>query len=328
MISLKQTAPFNSAAVDCAKLICALLILAIHTAPFRSFSQEGNSVFICLIARLAVPTFFTISGFFFGNKLFRMENQYARWALCGKFIMRTVGIFVLWSILFSAVFLLFEHRLPASNGGIGGLLFPGINPILWFLPALAVAAVFLTLLQYCNYKWMRFLALASFAILVLCDIGVQNIFMGVPLFAFGGIFSLEKRFWNFSQKWKFLLLICCITCDALAWYLSEKYHVALPHFLFTGIGGILCTQIALDFPLTLPVKNTAAIRKLSYYLFVNQGIAFIIFHHTFEKLLSNSLWKYLLILLICIGIALIGMFLSYFRKKLPNLTQFAVGIGK
>ena len=56
------------AMIDIAKYISALLVVCIHTFPFYEISETLNTYWIQTICRIAVPFFFTTSGFFFFRK--------------------------------------------------------------------------------------------------------------------------------------------------------------------------------------------------------------------------------------------------------------------
>lgn len=58
----------NYSSLDIAKYICALLIIPIHVSPFTSDSTL-NFYFVNVLARIAVPLFFVISGFLFFRKI-------------------------------------------------------------------------------------------------------------------------------------------------------------------------------------------------------------------------------------------------------------------
>ena len=51
--------------LDVAKFISALLVIAIHCAPFIEINETLNFVYVQIIARLAVPFFFMASGWLF-----------------------------------------------------------------------------------------------------------------------------------------------------------------------------------------------------------------------------------------------------------------------
>lgn len=51
--------------LDVAKFVCALLVIIIHTRPFTGLSDVIDFYLVDVIARIAVPLFFAISGYFF-----------------------------------------------------------------------------------------------------------------------------------------------------------------------------------------------------------------------------------------------------------------------
>ena len=53
------------ASIDIARYVSALLVVCIHTFPFLEISETFNTYWIHTVCRLAVPFFFTTSGFFF-----------------------------------------------------------------------------------------------------------------------------------------------------------------------------------------------------------------------------------------------------------------------
>ena len=55
-------------ALDLAKFIGALLVILIHTSPLEPYSAVANFYSRDVLARLAVPMFFAISGFFFARR--------------------------------------------------------------------------------------------------------------------------------------------------------------------------------------------------------------------------------------------------------------------
>ena len=62
------------ASIDIARYVSALLVVCIHTFPFLEISETFNTYFIHTVCRLAVPFFFTTSGFFFFRN-YDSENE-------------------------------------------------------------------------------------------------------------------------------------------------------------------------------------------------------------------------------------------------------------
>lgn len=54
----------NYSGIDYFRFVASLLIIAIHTSPFASFSETGDFILTRVVARVAVPFFLMTSGFF------------------------------------------------------------------------------------------------------------------------------------------------------------------------------------------------------------------------------------------------------------------------
>lgn len=108
--------------IDVAKLICALMVIAIHTQPFSHHVWLDRGAGI--ITRLAVPFFFVTTGFFL---------DFSNTKKVMKYIVRLIVLYAIWTIIY----------LPFSSISVKKLLLTGIVEHLWYLPA-AIIAVFLT----------------------------------------------------------------------------------------------------------------------------------------------------------------------------------------
>lgn len=141
----------NYYALDIAKFISALLVICIHTGPLLDVDQNANFIVVQIIARIAVPFFFIVSGFLFFQKIdFRREwNDYENIAKLKHYVGRLFKIYVIWSILY----LPFNYWILHTGDGltwmafatyIRDFFFTGSFYHLWFLPALmfAVCAVY------------------------------------------------------------------------------------------------------------------------------------------------------------------------------------------
>lgn len=132
-------------ALDIAKFISAFLVICIHTGPLLDINETGNFILVQIIARIAVPLFFIISGFLFFAKLDdkREWNDYRNIAALKHYVLRLGKIYLLWSLLY----LPFNYLLVRGDGFhtmtliryLRDFCFTGSYYHLWFLPALMVA---------------------------------------------------------------------------------------------------------------------------------------------------------------------------------------------
>ncbi len=155
--------------LDYAKWVCALLVIVIHTTPLEGISEVAAFYLHDVLARVAVPLFFAISGFGFFGKLRYCDGKIAR---CKENRVRLFqylrSIFLLY-IVWSAVY--FIYRLPEwyQSGWWGwtlvkdyliGFLFRGSHYHLWYLLSLLYAVPIL-------YILLSFMSRRRFAFLVL-----------------------------------------------------------------------------------------------------------------------------------------------------------------
>lgn len=110
--------------IDIAKMICAIMVIAIHTQPFIRYVWLDRGAGV--ITRLAVPFFFVTTGFFLDF------SETKKVKMC---ILRLLVLYAIWTIIY----------LPFSSLSIRKLLLTGVIGHLWYIPA-AIVAVLLTYL--------------------------------------------------------------------------------------------------------------------------------------------------------------------------------------
>ncbi|AJY73508.1 serine racemase VanT catalytic subunit [Paenibacillus beijingensis] len=133
--------------VDRFKLIAAILVIAIHTGPFISYSPSADFILTGIVARLAVPFFFMASGYFFFG---RMKGEKAQERAALKRFMLRIGL------LYGAGFLMYlplnvyagHFNEPWSIASLAkDIVFDGTFYHLWYLPALMTGT--------CIVYWLR-----------------------------------------------------------------------------------------------------------------------------------------------------------------------------
>ena len=139
------------AAIDIAKYVAALLVVCIHTYPFIDISETFNTYWMHIVCRLAVPFFFTVSGFFFFRKYEDGQDENNLENLKG-FIKRLLIIYGIWTVIYLPYTIInyISAGAPwyAVLGWIRDALINGSYYHLWFFPALMIG----TFIVYELYK--------------------------------------------------------------------------------------------------------------------------------------------------------------------------------
>jgi surface polysaccharide O-acyltransferase-like enzyme len=143
-------------AVDVFRVLAILAVIALHTARHEGPGAVGTAfdaaTFLNQVERFAVPLFFILSGYFWSAKC-HGRDDYLRCslALAGRVLL----LFAVWCGVYFVVAELdtvrrlgaagaltaWAGQVTAMRGGYATLLLQGAKVHLWFLPALAIAAL-------------------------------------------------------------------------------------------------------------------------------------------------------------------------------------------
>lgn len=132
-------------AIDIAKFVMAILVVAIHVRPFT-----GQTAFVYddIIARIADPLFFQITAFLFFEKIFAQISgdlrQGMSWRMLGHYMKRIMALYTAWFVIYAPVVL---PRTWQECGNIRGMLLAllkkywlsGYYGAMWFMTALLLA---------------------------------------------------------------------------------------------------------------------------------------------------------------------------------------------
>lgn len=94
----------NYAIVDVFKMICAILVIEIHTRPFSTISHIVDFYLTDVIARVAVPFFYATAGYFFFSKLEicgdKIRSSKENRTVVKKYLLRIARLYCVWSAIY------------------------------------------------------------------------------------------------------------------------------------------------------------------------------------------------------------------------------------
>ncbi len=142
----------NYGGLDFFKMIAAFLVVAIHTSPLASFSAAADFFLTRELARLAVPFFFMVTGYFvLSDRLFGEERDFRPvW----RYLRKTVLLYAIAIILYLPIGIYAGHYKNLTLfRAVRMLLFDGTFYHLWYFPALILGILILCLLaRFCGLK--------------------------------------------------------------------------------------------------------------------------------------------------------------------------------
>ncbi|MDP9124088.1 MAG: acyltransferase [Pseudomonadota bacterium] len=128
-------------ALDCLKLIMALAVVAIHTSPLILVWPQGNHLLTNGVCRIAVPTFFVISGFY-------LESALREPTALGTWWRRIVKLYVFWMLVYAPLYVTADGHSAARI--LATVVFGYLQ--LWYVAAMIVAAPLLHF-AYARLSW-------------------------------------------------------------------------------------------------------------------------------------------------------------------------------
>ena len=150
--------------LDWFRLPAALLVTAIHTSPLSSFSPQADFWLTRVLARIAVPFFFMVSGFFLPDSFAKLRKQEKK-------------LFFLYalSIVLYLPLNLYAGQLSGITAGafLKQLFFDGTFYHLWYFPAAVIGCILAAVLL--RYTSLRTAMLAA-SLLWLFGLGGDSYF--------------------------------------------------------------------------------------------------------------------------------------------------------
>lgn len=133
-------------AIDWLRLIAALLVIANHTSPLLSYTETGDFILTRVLARLAVPFFLMVSGYFVFSR-YALDRQTGPGPLLG--FLKQMGILYGVAILLYLPLTIYTGQLADGNivvNVLKALFFNGTFYHLWYMPAAIIGGVLIWLL--------------------------------------------------------------------------------------------------------------------------------------------------------------------------------------
>ena len=144
---------------DTLKVVMALLIVALHTKLFPSL--------VLPLARVAVPVFFIMSGYFFFRKIYGNGSTRSGRGAMGHFLKRSAGLYLFWFVAMLPFTIDIRHRLHLSCGPetmLWSALTGSTFVASWFIVACMIGMTIIYLLR----RHLRVATVISAAAFLLC----------------------------------------------------------------------------------------------------------------------------------------------------------------
>lgn len=179
----------RNASIDIFRLICALMVVSIHTAPLSEFGHNWSYFTVQILPRIGVPFFFCTMGYYYIGSLLKGESRFFQTM---KRLLITYGV---WSIIYYIPD--FKQVLNGSVSLIEFLanclrhfLIYGSREHFWFFPAAFFSIIASTLFaKIGKLSWLAGLSIVAYIIGLL----------GCSYYGLGSQIPIISAFINCSQ---------------------------------------------------------------------------------------------------------------------------------
>ncbi|MGI6007903.1 MAG: acyltransferase family protein [Ruminococcus sp.] len=167
MYGERKTAGKQYRGLDFFRTAAAVMVVAIHTAPFSIWSSSLDFIITCCIFRVAVPFFFMVTGFFVMGPC--ITGGYKQMDRVKKFYRKTLLLYL------GAIFLYLPVNIYAGSlpGGVKAFLrmlfFDGTFYHLWYFPAVMIGGLLLLVLSRISLKCAAIFSATAYCLGVLGD---------------------------------------------------------------------------------------------------------------------------------------------------------------
>ncbi|WP_455544270.1 acyltransferase family protein [Intestinibacter sp.] len=173
--------------IDYIKLICAFLVVAIHTHPFEEYNKVLFYLCTEVIPRIAVPFFFTVSGYFY-LKALNLKKDIFR-----NYMKRLLQSYVIWTIIYILVRLITLSQDYTIKGFIMDTIimffYLGSYYHLWYFVALIICVLIVTFFN--KYNKLQFLYVISILLYFIGLLGTSYYKFGMKIPVLSNLYRIS-----------------------------------------------------------------------------------------------------------------------------------------
>ena len=191
----------NYGGLDRFRIAAALLVVAIHTSPLASLSEGADFFLTRVLARVAVPFFFMVTGQFVAAGF--LTPSVKATARFSKFLTKTIMLYLFCIVLYLPVGIYAKHYQELNAGGIlRMLLFDGTFYHLWYFPA-CILGILLVRLMSLRVK-LRGMTIVSAVLYLIGMFGDSYFGLIQKIPALNAVYEFGFQFFSYTRNGLFL----------------------------------------------------------------------------------------------------------------------------
>ena len=328
MENTQETTNKKQMSMDKFRIVCAILIVAIHIYPLASINENLDFAFTHIFCRIGVPFFLMISGFFVLPKA--MENR----KILLKYTLKILIIYAISIILFLPINI-YSGKFQQLNvlGVLKEITITGTFYHLWYFPALLLGIW----IVYAILKGIKNIKLQYFIVIILFIIGLfgdsyykiseqiplirkcyevlfqvfnytRNGLFYVPIFLYLG-YRLRKKDFKISKKNNIIFLAIFIVLMIIEGMILHYYKIQKHDSMYI----MLIPTMLFLFNLFKNEKqeNRKNLRNISTIMYITHPVFIIVVRgvakvmHLENIMVENSLIHYILVVILTVVFSIV-----------------------
>ena len=294
----------RNAYIDIFRIVCAIMVIVIHTFPFKDINPVVESILVDYFPRIAVPFFLCVISYFYIKKLNEGQEVKSTW-------IRLLRTYLIWTVVYfvyKITYLLTTGKFELSQfllNTLSEVLLTGTGYQLWFFPAVFIGLGVITLCH--KFKILKPVSIISFvffvigllgsiyyklgnAIPVVSDIvnwvyfydGIQRPFSFGLIFIFMGYFLYEFLKTHKKNNKLYISLLCVtfvfyVAEIFLAIHFNLQSNVKLSIFLWPLVFFIMVLLFTNGTNNPKTIKVSKATRDMSNFMYYSHVLILNLF---------------------------------------------------
>lgn len=179
--------------IDMFRLVAAIMVVTSHCNPFLHVNDSLRYFSVNIFPRVAVPFFFTVSGYFYIGKLMARKKAFFH------YIGNILSVYVIWSVFYIGFLYVKNVRIggaklrPFIINRVKNFFIYGSAGHLWFIPALVLSVLVVTI--FYKLHLINLLALASLVFYVVGVLGCTYYEIGITIPQLKPLLEYENLMW-------------------------------------------------------------------------------------------------------------------------------------
>ena len=327
--------------LDAFKLIAALLVICIHTSPLTTFSVNADFFLTRIVARIAVPFFLMVSGFFVLPQYLFEKNGDTRPLI--RFLKKAVLLYAMAIVIYLPVNL-YAGQFKGLDAAdiLRMILFDGTFYHLWYLPAVILGVLIVFLLsRKLPFQAVMVVSLLLYSIGLMGD-SYFGVISGVPVLStvYNAMFHMFSHTRNGLFYAPIFLAIgawlghsprtCSVKISAAGFALSmvlmtvegfSLHHLGWQRHDSMYLALLPCMYFLYQFVMVWDRKPGPSFRIISTWIYLIHPLFIVVVRGAakvtglVDVLAQNSLIHYLAVSALSILFAVLVAKLPIFRKK-------------